>query len=144
MRLWTLHPRYLDARGLTALWRESLLAQNVLAGNTVGYRNHPQLARFKALSDCVGAVAAYLAVVREEATRRGYRFDGSKIRPHGDPPRIPATTGQLDYEWAHLRAKLAQRSPDVLKRWAGVERPDVNPLFVLVPGAVESWERPMP
>jgi len=25
MRLWTLHPKYLDARGLVALWREGLL-----------------------------------------------------------------------------------------------------------------------
>ena len=28
MRLWTLHPKYLDAAGLVALWREALLAQN--------------------------------------------------------------------------------------------------------------------
>jgi len=31
MRLWSLHPRYLDAKGLVALWREGLLAQKVLA-----------------------------------------------------------------------------------------------------------------
>ena len=47
MRLWTLHPKYLDARGLVALWRESLLAQAVLAGRTRGYRSHPQLERFR-------------------------------------------------------------------------------------------------
>ncbi|WP_338140756.1 pyrimidine dimer DNA glycosylase/endonuclease V [Candidatus Nitrotoga sp. 1052] len=28
MRLWTLHPCYLDSRGLVALWREALLAQS--------------------------------------------------------------------------------------------------------------------
>ena len=27
MRIWTLHPEYLDGRGLTALWRETLLAR---------------------------------------------------------------------------------------------------------------------
>ncbi|HEU5178767.1 MAG TPA: pyrimidine dimer DNA glycosylase/endonuclease V, partial [Burkholderiales bacterium] len=32
MRLWSLHPKYLDARGLVALWREALLAQAVLRG----------------------------------------------------------------------------------------------------------------
>jgi len=30
MRLWTIHPKYLDRQGLLALWREALLAQKVL------------------------------------------------------------------------------------------------------------------
>ena len=32
MRIWSLHPEYLDARGLVALWREALLAQDGAAG----------------------------------------------------------------------------------------------------------------
>lgn len=37
MRLWSIHPRYLDTKGLVALWRETLLlAQAVLFGNTKG------------------------------------------------------------------------------------------------------------
>ena len=59
MRLWSLHPKYLDARGLVALWREALLAQAVLRGETRGYRHHPQLARF----DDVGAIAQYLSLI---------------------------------------------------------------------------------
>lgn len=47
MRLWTIHPKYLDTRGLTALWREALLARKVLKGLTIGYRHHPQLERFR-------------------------------------------------------------------------------------------------
>jgi hypothetical protein len=43
MRLWSVHPKYLDARGLVALWREGLLAQAVLRGRTSGYVRHPQL-----------------------------------------------------------------------------------------------------
>ena len=43
MRLWSLHPKYLDKLGLLGLWRESLLAQKVLLGKTKGYKNHPQL-----------------------------------------------------------------------------------------------------
>jgi hypothetical protein len=27
MRIWTVHPRYLDPKGLVAAWREALLAQ---------------------------------------------------------------------------------------------------------------------
>lgn len=46
VRLWSLHPRYLDTAGLTAGWREALLAQKVLTGVTRGYRHHPQLERF--------------------------------------------------------------------------------------------------
>ncbi|MGH9810894.1 MAG: pyrimidine dimer DNA glycosylase/endonuclease V, partial [Terriglobia bacterium] len=29
MRIWTLHPKYLDPQGLVALWREALLARAV-------------------------------------------------------------------------------------------------------------------
>jgi hypothetical protein len=38
MRLWTLHPKCLDARGLVVPWREALLAQKVLRGETRGYK----------------------------------------------------------------------------------------------------------
>lgn len=31
-----MHPRYLDAKGLVALWREALLVQAVLRGETRG------------------------------------------------------------------------------------------------------------
>ncbi len=47
MRLWSLHPKYLDRQGLLAVWREGLLAQKVLQGKTKGYKNHPQLKRFQ-------------------------------------------------------------------------------------------------
>jgi hypothetical protein len=47
MRIWSIHPKYLDIKGLVALWREALLAKHVLEGRTKGYRNHPQLDRFK-------------------------------------------------------------------------------------------------
>ena len=47
MRLWSLHPKYMDSKGLVALWREGLLARAVLKGQTNGYINHPQLIRFK-------------------------------------------------------------------------------------------------
>ena len=46
MRLWSLHPKYLDIKGLVACWREGLLARKVLLDQTKGYKNHPQLIRF--------------------------------------------------------------------------------------------------
>jgi len=36
MRLWTLHPKYLHAKGWFALWRAALLAQSVLSAQTKG------------------------------------------------------------------------------------------------------------
>ena len=72
MRLWTVHPSYLDARGLVALWREALLAQKVLLGKTKGYKAHPQLARFREAGDPVAVIASYLAAVHQEAAARGY------------------------------------------------------------------------
>jgi hypothetical protein len=65
MRLWSLHPKYLDAKGLVALWREALLAQAVLRGNTRGYQNHPQLLRFRQQSSPLSAIASYLVSVCE-------------------------------------------------------------------------------
>jgi hypothetical protein len=78
MRLWTIHPKHLDAKGLVVLWREALLAQKVLQGRTRGYRHHPQLFRFQALRNPAAALASYLAVVHEESVRRGYHFDRKK------------------------------------------------------------------
>jgi hypothetical protein len=79
MRLWTLHPKYLDARGLVALWREALLAQKVLRGATRGYKHHPQLLRFAGQTNPPAALAAYLKAVHDEAMERDYKFDARKI-----------------------------------------------------------------
>ena len=135
-----MHPRYLDSRGLVALWREGLLAQKVLAGKTEGYRHHPQLARFRALQNPSGAIAAYLCEIQREATRREYKFDTSKIGRVARNLRMTVTHGQLEYELQHLRTKLALRDPQALQRIADVHEPEPHPLFDAVPGGVEPWE----
>lgn len=141
MRIWSLHPQQLDRAGLIACWRETLLAQAVLAGRTKGYRNHPQLERFRAQVDPLASVGAYLSGLAAEADRRGYRFDRTRIIDQTDAVEpIAVTQGQLDLEWAHLGVKLAARSPDDAARWAE-SSPVPHPLFVAVPGDVESWER---
>jgi hypothetical protein len=222
MRLWSVHPRYLDTVGLVACWREALLAQKVLTGTTRGYRHHPQLERFlpgsalatharrdprsrpdvpaertdpdetsgaaaggaaaggaaaagaAGVAAVAGAVAAdgwpeggpaaaagvaavaggwpaggwpgdlvvaYLHGIADEADARGFAFDRSRIAgPRPVVDAVEVTDGQLAHEWAHLRTKLADRSPDVAARWAGVVRPDAHPCFVVVPGSVAPWE----
>ncbi len=141
MRLWSLHPRYLDPQGLVALWREALLARAVLRGETRGYRHHPQLARFHSQSAPRSAINAYLAAVHAEALARGYSFDRSKAGPVRASQPIPVTTGQLAYEWRHLLRKLALRNPAVYRRWRSVASPQCHPSFRPRPGAVEPWER---
>ena len=140
MRLWSLHPSSLDARGLVALWREGLLARKVLQGRTRGYRHHPQLIRFRAHRDPVAAINTYLSQVHVEATRRGYHFDGSKIRGARTRIRLRVTHGQLRYEWTHLLKKLKRRAPaDYRSR--RLAKPAAHPMFLVAPGSVESWER---
>ncbi|MDF0513584.1 pyrimidine dimer DNA glycosylase/endonuclease V [Agromyces sp. H3Y2-19a] len=141
MRIWSLHPRYLDRQGLTACWRETLLAQAVLEGATRGYTRHPQLERFREASRPLEAIGDYLAAVADEASARGYRFDTTKVHRRGAAAPIEVTSGQLDLEWRHLRAKLAARSPEVAERWSAVVTPDPHPLFTVVDGPVASWER---
>src|SRR4029450_13623952 len=101
MRLWSLHPRYLDARGLVALLREALLARAVLRGKTRGYRHHPQLARFRAHVSPRLAVSGYPAGIEAERAGRGYHFDRRKVGVVRRVRLMPVTRGQLDYEWQH-------------------------------------------
>src|SRR4051812_28250620 len=141
MRLWTLHPRYLDPKGLVACWREALLAQKVLRGATRGYRNHPQLLRFRTTADPVLAIAAFLHEIASEAQRRGYHFDLGKIVAPRSAQKIRETRGQLDYEWAHLRRKLRARAPAVARELREIEKPEPHPLFQIVRGKIREWEK---
>lgn len=151
MRLWSIHPKYLDSKGLLALWREALLAKCVLKGTTKGYRHHPQLERFLATPDPLESILRYLQAIYRESLRRGYSFDPAKIA--GDPKknslfsrkkstiRLPVTTGQLRYEREHLLKKLKRRNPARYKSLRRIREWDSHPLFRGVPGPVESWEK---
>jgi len=141
MRLWSLDPIYLDTQGLTALWREGLLAKAVLEGRTRGYQHHPQLQRFRTQPDPLAAINAYLWAVWREAIRRGYRFDGTKLESERPCAKIRVTEGQLRYEWEHLQTKLQRRSPRQWEQNAAQGGPRPHPLMEVVPGSVEPWER---
>ncbi len=140
MRIWSLHPQYLDAKGLVALWRETLLAQNVLLGKTKGYRNHPQLDRFKKTDDPVAAIGNYLHQVADEADRRDYNFNREKIISLAPCRKIPVTAGQLAYEFGHLLNKLQVRDAARFDRFKTVDKIRLHPLFRRKPGDVEDWE----
>ena len=131
----------MDSRGLVALWREALLAQAVLRGETKGYRGHPQLNRFLTQHSPTTYIAEYLNTVYAESVERGYRFDASKIAPESTSGRIEVSQGQLAFEWQHLMTKLAARSPEFHTKQQELT-PLIHPLFKVKPGEIEAWERP--
>jgi len=140
VRLWSIHPSYLDAKGVVAVWREALLAQAVLAGLTRGYTRHPQLNRFREHDDAALAIAAYLHEIADEADRRGYSFDRSRIARPRRSVTLVVTSGQLAYEWIHLKRKLRERSPADYRRIVATKDPRPHPCFRVIPGGVADWE----
>ncbi len=141
MRIWSLHPQYLDSKGLVALWREALLARNVLAGNTKGYKNHPQLNRFRAAPLPLQAINAYLIEVYNEAVKRDYHFNQQKIDwDVGDCKQITVTQGQLVYEFSHLLVKLKKRDPSLFVKIKDIKLIKQHPLFSLIDGEIADWE----
>lgn len=141
MRLWSIAPELLDSKGLVACWRESLLALNVLQGKTKGYKNHPQLNRFKRAEDPIQSVCNYLHTLCDEADRRGYKFNRNKI-PYKQSviAKISVTVGQVDYEFNFLKNKVLHRTG----KWKHNKYPSlesVNETFYLVDGDVEDWEK---
>ena len=140
MRLWSLHPSYLDRQGLLAVWREGLLAKKVLEGKTKGYRNHPQLNRFKEARDPLIAINYYLYVIADAASDRGYNFDRSKLLPVLSCPKINVTSQQIDYEKQHLLTKLESRDQLRQKELMQLKSVEVHPLFKVVKGRIADWE----
>ena len=141
MRLWSLHPKYLDPAGLVALWRETLLARSVLGGATRGYQHHPQLQRFRATRDPAATVDRYLQGVFDEACARGYTFDATKFIRRRTSSPLPVPSGQVDFEWAHLKRKLRTRHPARYRALLRAGAIEAHPLFRIVPGPVADWER---
>lgn len=140
MRIWSLHPKYLDSKGLVALWRETLLAKHVLEGKTKGYKNHPQLDRFKNSGNAISAINHYLKVVYAEASNRSYRFDQTKFSSRYKPKKLFVTRGQVQYEFEHLLRKLKARDKKKYKEIKLVTEVEIHPLFKLIKGDIESWE----
>ncbi|HEX2921319.1 MAG TPA: pyrimidine dimer DNA glycosylase/endonuclease V [Bacteroidales bacterium] len=140
MRLWSLHPKYLDKKGLVALWREALLAKRVLEGKTMGYKNHSQLLRFRELQNPVAAINQYLSHVYSEAVKRNYNFDKQKISWNFTEIKMNVTSEQLSYEVLHLRKKLETRDKNKLEELKKTTAFETHPLFRAVAGQIEKWE----
>jgi hypothetical protein len=142
MRLWSLNPKYLDRQGLLAVWREGLLAKNVLEGKTKGYKNHPQLDRFKNSKDAITDINNYLVGIYQEAEKRGYKFsldkisDLKKISNH-----IKVNSDQIIYEFKHLLGKLKIRDIKRYNEYKDLKKIEIHNLFKEVKGKIEKWEK---
>ena len=183
MRLYSLHPKYLDKDGLNGVWRGGLLAQaclikgeytkcicqdktfefhykNMFCNKCKGtgkiktpYYNHSQLERFKNCKEPIEAIGHYLMTIYEEALSRNYNYDLSKIHFRGGLRHdiLTVTKKQLEYEWYHLYKKLLKRArgkaEDIwywthgLDNILNVDRIQANPLFKVIEGDIESWEK---
>ncbi len=141
MRLWSLHPKYLDTKGFVALWRESLLAKSVLEGNTIGYKNHPQLLRFKSSEDPLRNINLYLGEVYLESLSRGYHFNKDKFNFYKETANLTVTFGQIEYEMKLLLNKLKNRDTECYCRLLKVTNIEPHPLFRIVDGNTEEWEK---
>lgn len=136
MRLWSLHPSLMDTKGLVALWRESLLAKKVLENKTKGYRNHPQLTRFKCCKHPLDAINYYLSEIYKEAEKRNYNFDSTKIDRGFKKQKITVTNAQVAYELEHLKKKVLRTPGHIII----VTKKMHHPIFKIIEGEIESWE----
>lgn len=135
MRLWSIHPEYLDRMGFLGLWREALHAQKVLMGQTRGYVNHPQLDRFKRSGQPVPYIVEYLKWIYRESLYRDYKFN-AKLITQADNVIKPITVslGQLNYEYDLLLLKVKARDEQWYASEMDILRPDEivpHPLFVV-------------
>jgi hypothetical protein len=140
MRIWSINPKYLDTKGLVALWRETLLAKNVLENNTQGYKNHPQLTRFKYSDNPLHSLSQYMEAVYEESQKRGYHFNKEKFNIHHQKVTLTVTRGQIEYETQHLLKKLKTRDAKRYDRLLKETTIEPHPLFKIIDGEIEGWE----
>jgi hypothetical protein len=141
MRIWSIHSKYLGTKGLVAAWREGLLAKHVLENKTKGYKNHPQLIRFKNCLNPIEAINRYLSFVYNEAIVRGYNYNRDKINWEFKPQTITVSKGQLEFEKQHLLKKLQVRDINKYNELLTDITLKPHPLFSVVKGEIEEWER---
>ncbi len=142
MRLWSLHPCYLDQKGLVAVWREGLLARAALKNQTKGYRHHPQLTRFRLSKAPIHYINVYLKTIYDEAKRRNYNFNFHKLeKVQPANKKMEVTSKQLEFEFQHLLNKLKLRDPRRYKGLLFTKKILPNPIFKVVDGEIEIWEK---
>lgn len=119
------------------------MALKVLEGNTHGYKNHPQLIRFKKCSNATKAINTYLWYLLDESLLRGYLFNKEKINIDNEKyeEKIIVTKGQVEYEMKLLLHKLEKRDVNVYKEVIKIQEIEVNSIFRIIEGGIAEWEK---
>lgn len=136
MLLWSLHPKYLDTKGLGAAWFEGLIARSTLTGKTEGWKHHPQLLRFKNQPDPVAAIDSYLEPVYREGIRRGFRYNPELFNPAAPPVRMAVSRTQLEAEYGRLLEKLKRRNPEKYDAIKDLKQVEPHPMFDVLPSVM--------
>lgn len=84
--------------------------------------------------------------IYEEARKRSYCYNKSKIVKAAEKVEpIKITKGQILYEFHILKERVKGRDPKKYKEVLELERkgrrPKSHPLFVVIEGEVEPWEK---
>jgi hypothetical protein len=142
MRIWSLHPKYLDSKGAVAMWREGLLARKVLLGQTKGYTNHPQLNRFKSSSKPIALLDNILFELADYFNNTyNFKFDMNKIECNEIVDPLTVSICQLNYEFWHLQNKLFLRSRHQFFKNLNDSQIQPNQIFNIVGGPIADWEK---
>jgi hypothetical protein len=160
MRLWSFHPRYLDNIGLSRAINESISGYKALEDwqrdqkqivplhdneYPPSWKNHSQLVRFK-IDDGDKHLQDYIDVVLSCYVDRKLKSYNSKtirfMTAHLYHLRqLTVTNEQLLYEWQHYLKKIQKRSPKLYEEYILINTPIAHPLFKVVSGEIESWEK---
>lgn len=141
MRIWSIHPSYLDSAGINGCWRESLLAQKILNGHNFSYKNHSQMKRFYSDRESLLAIGTYLYYIYLESVKRNYNYDFNKILYFNNNYKMQVTENQLLYEFNLLQWKLKKRNYKKYLENKNIKEIFPNNIFDVKEGQIESWEK---
>lgn len=117
----------------------NVTGKNVLEGKTIGYKNHPQLIRFKNSENSVQVINQYLLAVYEESLTHGYHFNKAKFNIYFHPQTLTVTQGQIEYEMQHLLKKLKPRDFTKYNKLINQKNIEPHPIFKIIDGEIEEW-----
>jgi hypothetical protein len=141
MRIWSIHPKYLDSKELLNLWNETIQAKNEFLTKFSGHFSNKQLERFLDLKNPLEAINSYMSSIYREAVKRDFSVDDSFMDwDFDDSIQIPVTAGQISHEISKLKSRLRERDEKKLQKLNGRTFLELHPIFYSVPGTIEEWE----
>ena len=134
MNLWSFHPKYLDEKGLRAVWQDALFAQNVLSGRIKDHRKYyPQLMKFNNYFEPLAAIGAYLGFIYDDGVERGIIFQEHKIMHRSKRENIfQVDRERLEDEFEQYKRKMQTVSMLQTAKLRQVSKVEPHPIFEVV------------